>query len=315
MSASSQQDTKPFWSVVVPLYNKEDFIEDTLRSVLGQVGNELFEVIVVDDGSRDQGPARVLALGDPRVRLVRQQNGGVSAARNRGIEEARGEWVAFLDADDHWHPHALEAYRKLLNLHRDVSMLGGQYVRVPSADVQQFEFSPHSSNASHRVVENLPALALESGLPFFTSSVAIKRTLLNQLEFWFPAGESMGEDLDLWLRSSERGRLVVTSDVIALYRTELESSLIGKYRELELLPVWRRLRQRASSGAFPAGLRRSSLRLVAEMEVTLARRLATQGRKRDAWLHLWGSRVAVTGYRWWVTLLGLTMGSNSLLRR
>lgn len=305
----------PFWSVVVPLYNKEDFIEDTLRSVLGQVGNELFEVVVVDDGSRDQGPARVLALGDPRVRLIRQQNGGVSAARNRGIEEARGEWVAFLDADDHWHPQALQAYRRLIRRYPEASMVGGAYVRVASPQVATFRFDAHLAEPHEAQVPNLPAEFLARGLPFFTSSVALQKSLLRDLGTWFPVGESMGEDLDLWFRASERGVLAVTSSTVALYRTELEGSLMGSYRELVLLPVWQRLRQRALSDAMPAGVAASSLKLVAEMEVTLARRMAKASQRGVAWQHLWAARAAAGGHRWWVTLLALVSGSTRLVRR
>jgi glycosyltransferase involved in cell wall biosynthesis len=101
-------------SVIVPLYNKGPYIERALNSILGQ-GFQDFEVIVVDDGSSDDGPVRVQAFTDPRIRLVRQPNGGPGAARNRGIAEAKGDLLAFLDADDAWMPDYLQSSVELLD--------------------------------------------------------------------------------------------------------------------------------------------------------------------------------------------------------
>ena len=94
-------------SVVIPLYNKEHQIAETLRSVLEQTFQD-FEVVIVDDGSTDKSSEEALKIRDPRIRFVRQENAGVSAARNRGIEEARFDLIAFLDADDRWKPEYLQ---------------------------------------------------------------------------------------------------------------------------------------------------------------------------------------------------------------
>jgi glycosyltransferase involved in cell wall biosynthesis len=99
--------TMPTVSVIVPLYDKAAWIERTLRSIAGQTFGD-FEVLVVDDGSADEGPDLVRAYSDPRVRLIQQTNAGPGAARNRGIAEARGALLAFLDADDTWEPVYLE---------------------------------------------------------------------------------------------------------------------------------------------------------------------------------------------------------------
>lgn len=101
--------TRPLVSVIVPAYNAEAFIEEALGSALNQTYRAL-EVVVVDDGSQDRTPDIVEALAekDPRVRLLRQANGGVAAARNLAIEHARGVYIAPLDADDLWYPRKIE---------------------------------------------------------------------------------------------------------------------------------------------------------------------------------------------------------------
>lgn len=303
------------WSVVVPLFDKQDYIESTLRSALAQVNAQDFEVLVVDDGSRDQGPARVQALVDPRVRLIRQPNAGVAAARNRGIAEARGDWVVFLDADDLLHPQAISAYGQLRSAYPEACVLGGKDVRIDSAELDNYRMEPLPQPLPMREVFNLPETFLKHGLPFSSSSVAIKRDFLVSNGLGFPVGESMGEDLDLWLRSAELTSIACTTAGLVVYRVGLAHSLMGSYRDLVLLPVWQRLRQRAQTGSMRPGLRSASMRLAAEMEVTLARRLAKAGQRREAWVHLWAARDATAGHRWWATLAALASGSTSVIRR
>jgi glycosyltransferase involved in cell wall biosynthesis len=99
-------------SVVIPCYNRERTIGDAVRSALDQT-IPVREVIVVDDGSQDNS-ARVAQVADTRVRVICTKNGGAAAARNRGIAEAVGEWIAFLDSDDTWSPEHLELQRRAI---------------------------------------------------------------------------------------------------------------------------------------------------------------------------------------------------------
>ncbi|HEY0299721.1 MAG TPA: glycosyltransferase family 2 protein [Rhizomicrobium sp.] len=115
----------PFFSVVVPVYNRAAALGAALASVLAQSDPD-FEIVVVDDGSADDPAAVVAAFGDSRLRCIRQANAGGGAARNAGIREARGDYIAFLDSDDVFLPHHLEAMRALLAGTRD--MVG--YARI-----------------------------------------------------------------------------------------------------------------------------------------------------------------------------------------
>src|ERR1700761_2428511 len=104
----------PFFTVVIPVFNRADVLGRALQSVLAQRFQD-FEIVVVDDGSSDDPGAVIDAIGDARIRYVRQQNGGGAAARNRGFDEARGRFVALLDSDDRFLPQHLENMHRLLD--------------------------------------------------------------------------------------------------------------------------------------------------------------------------------------------------------
>jgi glycosyltransferase involved in cell wall biosynthesis len=103
----------PFFSVIVPVYNRAAALQTAIASVLAQSEQD-FEIVVVDDGSTDRPEETVSSFADPRIVLVRQENRGGGAARNAGIDRASGRFVAFLDSDDAFLPHHLGALRKLL---------------------------------------------------------------------------------------------------------------------------------------------------------------------------------------------------------
>lgn len=288
--------------MVVPLYNKAPYIEATLCSVLAQTDAD-FELIIIDDGSRDDGPDLVAAITDPRIRLLRQANSGVSAARNRGIAESRGKFVAFLDGDDLYHPECLARLRALHLQYPQAGILGGRYLRVAHDQMAQHCFLPLPAEGVTAQLDNLPAEFLKSGLPFSSSSVAVDAALLKRMPTLFPVGESMGEDLDLWFRLAEVSAIAKTDASIAVYRVGIADSLMGAYAGIELLPVWLRLEARAQQGLMPVNLQSASLRLVAEMKITQARAFAKNARRLDAlrsWFSAWRGML---GRRWWFTVL------------
>lgn len=108
-------------SVVIPLYNKEASIKQSLMSVLSQ-SYEDFEVVIVDDGSTDNSVAKVDEIQDSRIRLILQENGGPSKARNTGVKNAKGEWILFIDADDEMLPDAISNFAKYIE-------------KIPNADM------------------------------------------------------------------------------------------------------------------------------------------------------------------------------------
>lgn len=114
-------------SIIIPLYNKEPIIERSLRSVLSQDYDD-FEVIVVNDGSTDKSADIVRSINDPRIRLIEQENGGPSNARNTGIRAAKGDWYYLIDADDEMLPCALTHLKNIASLHSEADMILGETI-------------------------------------------------------------------------------------------------------------------------------------------------------------------------------------------
>src|SRR5262245_59273659 len=137
MAEPGRLTSAPLVSVIIAAYNAERYIRTTCLSVLNQTYSAI-EIIVIDDGSTDRTAAIVQALADadPRIRLVRQANRGTAAARNRAIAEARGEFIAPVDADDLWHPTKLERQvRRLQACGADTGMVYCWWAWIDANDV------------------------------------------------------------------------------------------------------------------------------------------------------------------------------------
>ena len=202
-------------TVIIPLYNKEASIATALRGVLAQTYQD-FEVVVVDDGSTDGGAAVVETFDDPRIRLIRQANAGVSAARNRGIAEARGEHVAFLDADDEWMPEFLEEIAALIAEYPECRARATNYI-FNSNGVKSPTILRRMPFAEGRgVLTNYFEVASCSHPPMWTSAVCIERALLQEIG-GFPVGIKSGEDLLVWARTAVRTQWAYSMRALAQY--------------------------------------------------------------------------------------------------
>ena len=213
-------------SIIIPLYNKEASIATALRGVLAQTYQD-FEVVVVDDGSTDGGAAVVETFDDPRIRLIRQANAGVSAARNRGIAEARGEHVAFLDADDEWMPQFLEEIAALIAEYPECKARATNYI-FNSNGVKSPTILRKMPFAEGRgVLTNYFEVASCSHPPMWTSAVCIDRDLLQEIS-GFPLGIKSGEDLLTWARIAVRTQWAYSLKPMAQYNVELFSDKPGR---------------------------------------------------------------------------------------
>lgn len=210
----------PLFSVVIPLYNKERMVEATIRSVLNQTeGN--FELIVVNDGSTDRSAQVVRSITDGRIRLIDQENGGVSSARNKGIAQARGKYICFLDADDRWYPDFLSEVLALAKQFPSAGMLCPSYeVKYANRTVHP-KFRSVSAEADS-LVRDVFEMATGAFWVMNSSCVAMRRRDVLQMDRWFPTGETVYEDFDFWLRFGCQFPIAHGKKVCAVYNRETE---------------------------------------------------------------------------------------------
>lgn len=195
-----RQFVEPVISVVIPLYNKAPYIERAVRSVLNQTF-QAFEIVVVNDGSSDDGTEIVRRMNDPRIRIIDQDNAGVSAARNRGVAEAKGELIAFLDADDLWKPDHLESAVSLLQKYPKIKWYGSPaQLRSPTGKIIKRRRSKAIS-VCFRDKQPIRNYFDVAGLGFLvnTDTMVIRRSVFDEIG-GFDTNLVTGEDLDLWFR-------------------------------------------------------------------------------------------------------------------
>lgn len=190
-------------SVIVPLYNKAPWVRRSLDSLAAQTFRD-FEVIVVDDGSTDDGAKVVAEYPDDRIRLVRQKNAGPGAARNRGIGEARGELLAFLDADDEWTPDFLEEnVRALEAAGPKVGAIVCGYVEYPSRTTRARMWERRGVREGiFRATPEVPASRLVHLLAYMNPWATVVRAKVLQRHGGFYGRDRClyGEDAYLWLK-------------------------------------------------------------------------------------------------------------------
>ncbi len=192
----------PKVSVVIPLYNKRDYIARTIRSALVQHGFADYEIIVVDDGSTD-GSDEIANSFEHRIRYVWQPNQGPSTARNRGIEAALGEFVAFLDADDEWLPTKLASQMSYLEQHPTVVWSSTNWLISRVGKSKPLLATPRDANKNWVTLENWFSEHTGYNPKMLTSGVIVRSDVLREAGGFDPEIPA-GQDTDLWLRIAEQ---------------------------------------------------------------------------------------------------------------
>ena len=262
-------------SVVIPLYNKARHIERAVNSVLAQSYSD-FELIVVDDGSTDGGGERVKEFGDSRLVLISQSNAGECAARNRGIESASCDLIAFLDADDEWLPQFLETVVKLRERFPDAGIYATsyQYSQGDKSWAPHFLGVPDLPEGG--LIEDYFRAALGRS-PVIASAAMVPKLVFDELG-GFPSGVIIGGDLDTWARIALRYRVAWSPTCGAIYHLSADNRVAGS-RCMPDVACARSIEGFLDSGGQPISSRFYTNEYLAHLRLRLAKRNLLAGEK------------------------------------
>lgn len=214
-------------SIVIPLYNKERQIAATLNSVLSQTYQD-FEIVIVNDGSTDDSATEVKKFKDPRIRIINQKNSGVSAARNRGIHEAKGDFIALLDGDDEWKPDYLKTQFELTQKYPECDVYCVNYCfRDLAGQIIPTVINHLPFNVSDGVLSNYFEVASCSHPPICSISVMARKGIFESVG-GFPVGIKSGEDLLTWARLACRYKTAYSKKPLAIFVESASDTNVSK---------------------------------------------------------------------------------------
>lgn len=216
----------------MPLYNKGEEVRRSINSVINQEFRDL-ELIVVDDGSTDSGPEIVRGYRDPRIRLVSQANAGVSAARNLGIDLARAGLIAFIDADDEWHPTFLTKILELTARLPECSVFAtSYYIANTKTGSRRAVLRGLPPNFQEGQIQRYFEVAAQSDPPLCSSSIAVRGVAIRAIG-GFPVGVATGEDLLTWAKLAVDCKVAYSVAPLAIFWEPGEmSSRLGRVPEV-----------------------------------------------------------------------------------
>jgi glycosyltransferase involved in cell wall biosynthesis len=215
----------PTVSIAIPLFNKAAYIVDTVKSVFLQSFAD-FEIIVVDDGSTDNGAATLRQFDDIRLRVVRQDNAGPAAARNFAIQLASAPFIAFLDADDIWMPDHLLHLIAMTEQFPQAAIFGNSFIDSGTFEVRDRTVAP----VVYRLIDDFFSECAFGRAPFYTSSCMVSGKRALDVG-GFPIGNYCGEDIALWLKIAADAPVAVSNYIGCRYlRNAASLSFQASYR-------------------------------------------------------------------------------------
>ncbi|MGM9506797.1 glycosyltransferase family 2 protein [Larkinella sp. GY13] len=217
------------FSVIVPLFNKDQYIDKCIGSVLAQTYSA-FELLIINDGSFDNSVSIVKQFEDSRIILINQVNLGVALARNRGVKEAKFEYIAFLDADDWWEPTFLAELSELVNDYPQAILYGSNYYYVKYGQ-HQLEKKGLIEGFVSGYIDYISVYGATFCVPINCSFVVVRRNAFMKVG-GFRSDLRFGEDFDLWIRLALSGKVAYLNKPLAYSNQDVELSnrAVGGFR-------------------------------------------------------------------------------------
>ncbi|MDR1592243.1 MAG: glycosyltransferase family 2 protein [Prevotellaceae bacterium] len=227
------------FSIIVPLYNKALYIRHAVDSILSQTFRQ-FELIIVNDGSTDKSLEVVQGINfsGVDVRLINQPNAGVSTARNNGVKAAKYDYVAFLDADDWWHPTFLEEINRLIHDFPEGAIHASAYYKVKNGvNIPARIGVPKDFERGY--FDYCKAYSLSPWMPLWTGAVVIRKTVFNEMQGFNPRLK-LGEDFDLWVRVALKYKVALINKPLTYYNQDvsLQWRAVGNLHAPETHMLW-----------------------------------------------------------------------------
>ncbi len=264
------------FSIIVPAYNAEKFIQRCAESVLKQTYED-FELLIVNDGSKDDTLRVCQGMQDPRVRVLSQENQGVSVARNTGIQNANGEYICFLDADDEFMPNHLQTLEKAICTYPDkgffvtnfsTALLDGSVLENPATGAITYQENPLWD-----FIKNAEVV--------WTGCVCIKRSLFDVYGMFAP-GVPIGEDRDMWIRIFAHTG-VVFCDEITVKRNRDGSEATKFYQRRTKADILNRLPGYLADPTISADVKKGLMAYYECEKLVLVRSFLFNGNKKEAY--------------------------------
>ncbi|WP_294824687.1 glycosyltransferase family A protein [uncultured Flavobacterium sp.] len=208
----------PYFSVVIPLFNKDQYIAETIESVLAQTFTD-FEVLIVNDTSTDNSLLVAQSFSDSRIKIIRHPvNKGLSESRNTGIKNSKAEFIAFLDADDLWQPNLLTTIYNLTINHPEAGLYATKYTEIYYGKVAiepVFE-------AETGILDNFFLRNINKAI-YYPSSLCVRKSVFEDVGYY--KNVYLGEDTDINIRANLKYRLAYSSDPLMQYRVHSENQI------------------------------------------------------------------------------------------
>lgn len=220
------------FSVIIPVYNKAQYVAKAIDSVLSQTCTD-FELVIMDDGSKDDSynVAAKAIEGQENCHLFRQENAGVSMARNKAVALSHGEYLCFLDADDWWAPVFLEEMSNLIAEYPDAGIYGTGYTIVDETR-HRTRLAPVGVEPGFKqgYINYCQVYAKTLAMPLWTGAVCIPRPVFNEMQ-GFPNGIKLGEDFLLWIKIALKYKVAFLSKPLSFYNQDVEAVNRGVVRK------------------------------------------------------------------------------------